>query len=276
MDIHLGHTATHLILISNAGIQYPQASYDPIFLANASFKDDFKDEWFVQGTFQTGVLACLSRDLICRSDTKPYLCLLPREWPSNSRPDGNDSAPWTMMQFSTFFGLGMQLDYLRAENLDAQSMLQGTISAPLFKDQWKHEMRQMFETVLARTQIEARNLARGIPGQQPPGLERLWGAHNSSEFCTQYKFHAIGWKNISVSWFLGEFFGGLVLCILGLTNDQRELRVENLWKSILAGLSKACSYGPKIRGWLSMPFLWIFRKIRRTLAKRRGRGRRTA
>lgn len=272
MDAHLGHTATHIILISNAGIQYPEASYDPIFLANATIRG----EWFIQGTFQTGVLACLSRDLICRSDTKPYKCLLPDESPPDSLPDGSHSAPWTMLQWSTILGLDTQLDYLGAENLDAQSMLMGTLSAPLLKDQWKHEVRQMFDAVLAHTQIQARNLARGIPGQPPPGLRNFWGADNSTGFCTQYKFHAVGWKNISVSWFLGEFFGAILLCILGLTDDQRELRVENLWKSILAGLSKVCSYGPKIRGWLSMPFVWIFRRIRRTLAKHPGRVRRTA
>lgn len=62
----------------------------------------------------------------------------------------------------------------------------------------------MFESLLPRTQINARNIARGAPGEELPDqnniLDPAW-----RELCTRYKFRSIGWKNISVSRFLAEF-----------------------------------------------------------------------
>jgi hypothetical protein len=50
--------------------------------------------------------------------------------------------------------------------------------------------------------------------------------------CTRYKFRSVGWRNISVSLFLAEFIAGLLVCIVGITRENKELWVEELVKQM--------------------------------------------
>jgi hypothetical protein len=63
--------------------------------------------------------------------------------------------------------------------------------------------------------------------------------------CTRYKFRTIGWKNISVSRFLAEFFVRLVVCIVGVTRENEELWVEEPVRRVAkSGLGRLCASGP--------------------------------
>ena len=81
----------------------------------------------------------------------------------------------------------------------AQSRIDGWTSLPLEKEQWKTEVTQMFETALARAQFNARNIARGAFAKYPGYIKR--NATGAMCDCT-YLFHAPGWKNIRLTWYL--------------------------------------------------------------------------
>lgn len=199
----------------------------------------------------------MSKTLVCLLDTTPSVCYTLTGLGNLDDTDREHGSVRTMLYFSLLPNLKDQLGYLHAEALDAQSLLSGSTSSEISNSQWKVEARQMFESLLARTQIMARNITRGVPGEKLPGQKNLMKPAWQG-MCTRYKFWTIGWKNISVSRFLVEFFVGLVVCVVGITRENEELWVEEpvrrmaksglgrLCASGLMKLGEACAdYGPK-------------------------------
>jgi hypothetical protein len=253
------------MLISNFGISYPSRSLDPIFLANKTYGDG----WYYNNRFHASVLGCMSRTLVCLPKTTPSpRCYTRSNIGKLDNTDPEHRAVRNMLFFSLLPNLEEQLGYLKAEALDAQSLLSGSSSSALTNEQWKAEARQIFESLLARTQITARNIARGVVGQELPGQRDLMRPELQG-MCSRYKFRATGWKNISVSRFLCEFIAGLLVCVLGITRENKELWVEEpvrqiaksrLGRLLASGLIKIgeiCpEYGPKALNMLrSIPHL---------------------
>jgi len=139
--------------------------------------------------------------------------------------------------------------------------------------QWKVEARQIFEQLLARTQITARNIARGVPGEELPDPKDLMKPAWQG-MCTRYKIRSVGWTNISVSRFLGEFFAGLLLWVVGITRENKELWIEQpvrrmaksrlgkLCGSRLNNLCKVCSeYGPRAWRGVCSVAIWCWSRV---------------
>lgn len=137
-----------------------------------------------------------------------------------------------MLLYSLLPSIDEELRFLAAESLDAQSLLFDYHSSHIPADQWKNEVRGLFETLLARTQIQTRNIARGVPGKNPPKLQNmLRPAHEG--MCKQYKFQAVGWKNISFWRFFAEFVAGLMVCFIGIRRKDGRLWVESpFWRFV--------------------------------------------
>jgi hypothetical protein len=227
------------MLISNLGIAYPRASLDPVFLANNTFGDG----WYYNSHFYAGVLGCMSRTFVCLPDTNPPRCYDLTGLGNLEDTDREHDQIWAMLYFSLFSELGKQLVFMGAEVLDAQSLLSAGTSAQIPNNQWKAEARQMFETVLARSQILARNIARGVPGEELPGQEIVMRP-NWQGMYTRYKFRSVGWKNISVSCFLAEFFASLLVCVIGITREDEELWIEKPARRIAESrLGRLCASG---------------------------------
>lgn len=238
-----GETAT-LMLISNYGISYPGESLDPIFPANK----DYGDGWYYNTQFHASVFGCMSRTIVCLPETTPLLCFNLTGLGKLDDIDREHSSVRSLLYFSLIPDLHVQLGYLQAEALDAQSLLSGSTSSKLSDSQWKAEARQMFESLLARTQITARNIARGVPGEELPGQESLMKPEYQG-MCTRYKFRTIGWKNVSVSRFLAEFFAGLMVFVVGITKENRELWVEEPVRRIAKSrVGKLCASGMMVLG----------------------------
>ena len=87
-----------------------------------------------------------------------------------------------------------------------RTLVRGWESLPLAKEQWKVEARQLFETSLARIQIDARNIAQGTAASYP-GLQKL---DADPAVCDDtFLFLSQGWQNVNVTgsiWISGSFF----------------------------------------------------------------------
>ena len=232
------------MLISNFGISYPSASLDPIFFANSTYDD----HWYYNARVHASVLGCISRTLVClpRTGQEPPLCVNLTSLGDLSTSEREHGPVRAMLYFSLLLDLSEQLSFMMAEALDAQSLVSGSTSAYIPNDQWKAETRQIFESLLARSQITARNIARGVPGRQLHGQRDLMKPAYQG-MCTRYKFRSIGWKNISVAHFLAEFLLGLLFCFIGITREDKELWVERpvkrfvrskFWGHCATGLSR--------------------------------------
>jgi hypothetical protein len=164
-----------------------------------------------------------------------------------------------LLFFSLIPQLEHQLYFLQAEALQAQSLSSGSISAQLPNGQWKVEVQHMFESLLARIQITARNMARGARGAKLPHQRNMMKSEWRG-MCTRYKFRAIGWKNISVSHFLTEFLLGLLICFLGITTEDKKLWVERPAKWIVRsrfGQARAAEASKLKEWWVDYaPSIW--------------------
>jgi hypothetical protein len=93
---------------------------------------------------------------------------------------------------STFYNA---VSFRSSAALVAQSRLSGFVSLPLAAEKWKVEAEAIFKASLARTMINARNIARGSP-------HNFWGYEKlpmTSWFCDQvFIFNRVGWTNVNL------------------------------------------------------------------------------
>jgi hypothetical protein len=222
-----------IIVVSNMGIGYPQKRNDPIFPAETTFDN----KWYYNTRGHGGVLGCIDRTYICLQDEQ---CAPIRTWEAVLGSYDERAQPLIYLYLSALrSNAGASLDYRRAEGLDAASKLagEGDLSLALDTEQWKVEVTQLFQTSLARIQIEARNIARGNPNTPTSySINLMETLPNLLELCNMYKFKTIGWRNISVSGFLGAIIAGLMVLFLGRTTgseeNEDELRIEEYCKTL--------------------------------------------
>jgi hypothetical protein len=121
-----GEAAT-MMLISNFGISYPSESLDPIFPVNTTYGDG----WYYNTRYYATVLGCMSRTLVCLLDTTPAVCYNLTGLGNLDDTDQEHGSVRVMLYFSLLPNLEAQLGYLRAEALDAQSLLSGSTSSEI-------------------------------------------------------------------------------------------------------------------------------------------------
>jgi hypothetical protein len=221
-------TAT-LIIVSNAGISYPQKQTDPIFPAESTDKD----KWYYNTRWHGSVLGCLDRTYVCLSDE---ICGGLQELEALGYSYDKRVTVLLYLFFSLLLsGIGSSLAYRTAEALDANAKLVNGTSYLLDAEQWKVEVTQLFQTSLARIQITARDIARANPNTPHAHSTNLADEHPElRELCRMYKFRSVGWRNVGVFGFLGAIAVGLMVLFLGRTTgeENEELRVEGYYGTL--------------------------------------------
>jgi hypothetical protein len=81
---------------------------------------------------------------------------------------------------------------------DVQSKLVGSLSQNLGHEQWKLEVRKMFETSLARIQGDVLDIVRGVGKDRPFARNAL--TEDNLSLCHIVKFQSVGWRNITLLW----------------------------------------------------------------------------
>jgi hypothetical protein len=83
---------------------------------------------------------------------------------------------------------------------DVQSKLVGSLSQNLGHEQWKLEVRKMFETSLARIQGDVLDIVRGVGKDRPYARNAL--TEDNMSLCHIVKFQSVGWRNITLLWLI--------------------------------------------------------------------------
>ena len=104
-------------------------------------------------------------------------------------------------------------------------------------DQWKAEVRIVFEASLARIQFNVLNIVRGEHIGPVSTPKRL--APNLQGLCKMGKFKSVGWRNVSVWGFFGclSFAAGISLASIKTEDDEFWLIIwARLLKRVILGL----------------------------------------
>jgi hypothetical protein len=210
-----------IILVQNIGVAYPDRREDPIFPAEKTYDNG---TWFYNTRWHAGVLGCVDRTTICSPNGT--VCGSLQDWTKLEPSDTDDFRAVVMLFWSLLqSNIGMALGYRAAEALDAQTKIVAGCSLQLALEHWKIEVQQLFNTSLARIQIDARNIARGPPSGNANGLRSFMRPYYSG-ICRMYKFNSIGWRNVSVSAFMWAISAGLLVIILGVQRKDEQLWIE--------------------------------------------------
>jgi hypothetical protein len=111
-----------------------------------------------------------------------------------------------MLYFALIFSdIRYAISYRKANALDATTKLVGGYSSILPKEQWKVEAQQVFETSIARIQIDARNVARGPQTDNTQDSIDIM-CPSDGRMCNMYKFNNTGRGNVHVWGYLGGYF----------------------------------------------------------------------
>lgn len=221
-----GSTLT-LIFIHPQKISYLVPSDDPIFPAHTEFYIDSSDKprWRYMGP-HASVLACVDttlwRDPSTGSNWQPYL-----PEPSFVIEDSHTRGGFLFMVYTLLWSnIYDTINYRLGGGLAAQKLVHGWESLPLAKEQWKVEAKQLFETSLARIQIDAWNIAQGTAASYP-GLQRL---EVESAVCDgTFLFMSQGWQNVNVTGSIWIGVLAVIFVVLAMPLYDGRLFVQWLW-----------------------------------------------
>lgn len=208
-------------------ISYLTQSDDPIFPANTKFYINSSDEprWRYTGQ-HASVLACVDttiwRDPSSFGDWKPYL-----PEPTFDIRDAHTRGGFLLMVFALLWSnISDTINYRLGNGLAAQKLVRGWESLPLAKEQWKVEARQLFETSLARIQVDARNIAQGTAASYP-GLQKL---DADPAICDDtFLFMSQGWQNVNVTGSIWILVLSFVFVVLALPLNDPDDRLFVQW-----------------------------------------------
>jgi hypothetical protein len=120
------------------------------------------------------------------------------------------------------------------------------ISIPLAPDQWKVEARALFETSLARIQIDLKDHVLGAAANVNGFANHIDSAFTN--MCASYKSRTVGWRNVN-AWAL-KLLILLAVCVYVLSfetelwSEEPELIAESLWNYTVLRLLKKMSWVP--------------------------------
>jgi hypothetical protein len=192
------------------------------------------------------VLACIDQTTICSPDES--VCGSLKYWGGLKQSDTEEYRVLSMLYFSLLLSpIGNTVTFRKATGLDATRNLVGSVSLPLAKEQWKVEVQQLFETSLARIQINARNIARGHPNADPEAVINITRPTYEG-ICQMYKFNSTGWRNVNVSAFMAAICSGLVLIVIGIPAKNEKLWIEGT----LRRLSRTTLFTIMARLWTNL------------------------
>ncbi|MCJ1415593.1 hypothetical protein MMC32_001925 [Xylographa parallela] len=213
---------TTLLFILGGKLYHEEARSDPVFPADrvrympSDVLGGVKPYW-INSLGHATVLGCVDktewRDPYYGEDWSQHLVKLQKR-PSDPKVR---AAAWLLYYSIQNSNIYYSLDARSAGALDAQKRIaKFYLSLPLAEEQWKAEAKQLFETSLARIQLNVKAIARGELAKYP-GLAKV-GALTMTDgdpvdICDgTYLFNGNGYTNINfVPWLLVLVFCCMVI-----------------------------------------------------------------
>lgn len=254
--------ATTLFFVQSHGVLYSQPRTDPIFPTNSNTTLPISNTsaLFYYRTIPTAtVLGCVDHHEVCegRRGTCGYFNTQ-RETESSSLKSMSDSGafpnqiryymPALIFMYYSFLHSGSQwaYKYLGASGLDVwgktwNEMSYGISFGPS-KDQWEVEAQKFFNVSLARLQLNALGITRGEKfGGDVKELNKLDSSGNqalgSELVCRGLKIEGVGWRNVSLFWFVSLLL--LSFCLfVGSIEFADTLISVRVWNAIY----RACKF----------------------------------
>ncbi|KAG4432857.1 hypothetical protein IFR05_011657 [Cadophora sp. M221] len=233
---------TTLMFVQSQNNYHTQPLKDPIFPANTLVTPPplpGKPLYYNADPFAT-VLACVDRASICAPSGD--FC-----WSGNLDIPPKALNPTSHIEKMGYYMLDISLRRssvcnsisMRGGNaLRATSKMQSNVtlpvSLPLSSTQWKVEAKALFETSLARIQIELRDYVRGRGASECNFANRI--DDGFLDMCSAYRFRTVGWKNLNATGFWMVL--GLVLVVYLLSiewvreDGEDKLIAEDLFDAI--------------------------------------------
>lgn len=254
------NAATSLFYIDNKALTFSANSDDPIFPAQYAQKMPWqiKPRWRDLSVVRT-VLGCTDEKMI-RDQQKGQEWYVINEdlhdkhsnniWNITS-PDltGNESLPYPNASLMALRLLGLALKfsdtsssivYARSQWLDAASrVVKYSLVLPLAPNQWQVESAKLFNISLARMQTELLYMAGGEKlDTSRQKLEILDGS--LVDPCRMLKIHVDGYRNISVTGFLGMLEMSLIIWIGTMEAGETIILVWLLRRTLKPLTSSIC------------------------------------
>ena len=235
-------SALSIMFIDAQRISYDERSDDPLFPATKPF--DFGDGIGVkyQRPFrQRTILGCVDNNRWrLPSMSSEWYSVRPENWRrllKYLREIRSPAARFIPLMNAALQDSSMALSIQRRGGLglNASYLLENSFSLPLAKDQWKIEVRTLFDTSLARIQINLRNLARGTAAKY--GARKI-ETRNAAEDCQgKFIFLSQGWQNVQVAGSVAIVAVSAVVLLLAIPLDDERLLAE-----LVPGLVRGTAY----------------------------------
>lgn len=241
-ELKAGHFPVTLLFVSSHGLLYPEHRTDPIFPADtlAKFPPAYTGpSQYYQNSTQAGILGCVDEYQICKAITGPCwdnsnsTSIL--KSPGRHKLTTNENVAALLLlslDLSTACG---SIQFRGAEALDAQSKVADMHSLMLSHHQWEVEAEKMFQTSLARMQLNTYDIVRGTASD-------LTAYHNilPSRYYgirDMVLIRTVGFKNINFLGLVGILVTVMLLWIVGSKttdeNDEDILVGGKLWENVL-------------------------------------------
>ena len=247
------HARTTILFILSQKIYYVAPSLDPIFPATDEappLPSSPNRTWYHNLAGPGTVMACEDHTLWRdprdpRSDWSPITDFL-EHYPSDSQISAGQNLLWFGLRSSCIW---QAMSARGGSALDAQARISGMMSLPLDPQQWRVEAETLFQTSLARIQVEIHNIARGA-GANRPGMVKL---QTWTPICDDtYNFNADGWINVNTIGSLIVMIPSALIVILALPTSDEKLWLDRLIESHI--VYKGYTYAK--RGWTRVKILW--------------------
>ena len=203
---------------------YLSPQHDPIFSANTSHHiEGLEQTYYINSLGHATVMACVDSTEWRDPDYGDTWSSMD-QLPALSPQDPQVYAGFWLMRYSLLNSNAFQSIEMRLANaLDAQSRVSSFVSLDMPENQWEIEVERFFKISLARIQINARNIARGVPAKYDGWYKR---ANNDTICLDIYLFQTQGWTNVNYTVSLLILIPCLLLLILGIPSGDEELWPE--------------------------------------------------
>jgi len=214
-------TSITIIFVQPKKVYYRSRSNDPIFPANQQvfIPSDERPFWVYTRGHAT-VMACLDQTSWRDPQEGPTWNSDSTTVPQAVNDPSTRGGLWlfwfSILNSGTYQAISQRL----GSALNASDRLSGFTSLPLATEQWKVEAERLFETSLARTQIDARNIARGVMASYPGYVK---SNNTAPEMCKNtYLFISQGWTNVNLAWSLLILIPSCLIILLAIPTDAED------------------------------------------------------
>jgi len=215
------------MFVSSLRILYKKRSDDPIFPADETWSIPGDPiPWYRNSDPRARPLACISNTEVCTSDGS--VC-----WDINSPSDSDDldQSPEFALLYASLYQTDIFYSIAKRQGraLLAQKLVSQYFSEALDDYHWIDEMQSLFETALARTQINAWSVASGEDAVHEGRDGYISITKGSGNLCGMYKYNPQGYQSLHFAVLLIVLVSVPSLWILSMDWNQVEQKGNRIW-----------------------------------------------